>query len=379
MEIVRYIKEILIERGKVIVPNLGTFEKVIIPASIDKATGDMQPPKPNIVFYDNTDVGNIILCDYISEKLNIKSSEVSKQLKEKVESWNADLNANKKVAVEGLGYLYKNKEGKTAFHSEITAESFPEFYGLSAINVKTKDKILAGNKTVKTTTSKVSKPSKKETKPPKKETKPPQKTKPVVKKSETKVKTKSEKKKNKRKLVWALLLIPLLALIGLIIWKFDYVKEQSAQVVDYFITEDTNNSSNEVKVINSADSASVDSKKDSLEKVAKKEKAETENILKNYTIIDSKTNNQINPKVEEFKAANKIHIIAGSFSNKSFARQERRRLMKKGFKNAKVLPLTNNKYRVSIESFNEVKDAVKDISRIKSIDSSLDVWLLIDK
>ncbi len=110
-----------------------------------------------------------------------------------------------------------------------------------------------------------------------------------------------------------------------------------------------------------------------------KQKKETEAILEHYTIIDSKTNNPVTPKLEELESASKIHLIAGSFSRLVNAEQEQQRLIKLGFNNAKVLPLNNKMYRVSIDVFEKVEQAVKDFDRIKAVDASLDVWLLIDK
>ncbi len=376
MEIVRYIKELLIERGKVAIPNLGTFEKVMIPASIDKQKGDMQPPKPNVVFYDKVPEGNTIFCEYVSKQLKITQSEASQKVKEQIDVWKSDLNAGKKVIVEGLGHLQKDKDSKIVFHTKIDAKSFPEFYGLSSINVKTKDKLVEEKKVVKKAAVPAAKTVTKNTKSPKK-------PKPPVKKKETVVKTDKEKKKDKRRLIFALLLIPFLVLIFLAIWKFDYVKQQSSAVVSYFKGDTSKQSSeiNNVAEVNPENTQQISSNdaKTQVDSSTQKENAKTEALLKKYTIIDSKTNNQVSPKVEEFQSANKIHIIAGSFSNKRNAKKERRKLLRKGFKNAQVLPLNNNLYRVSIEAFDKVDDAVKDISRIKAKDSSLDVWLLIDK
>ncbi|NJO88598.1 MAG: SPOR domain-containing protein, partial [Chloroflexia bacterium] len=106
--------------------------------------------------------------------------------------------------------------------------------------------------------------------------------------------------------------------------------------------------------------------------------AETEAILENYTIINSETNTKIEPKMEELTTVKKVHIIAGSFKQKQYAQRQRNKLNKKGFK-ATVLPESKGLYRVSVASYDNIESAVKDFDRIKSIDESLSVWILINK
>ncbi len=365
MELGKYIKEILIDRGKVIVPDLGTFEKATIPARINKKTGEMLPPEPNILFDDSRFISDNIFCHYIGKDLKITTSEAAQKVEKQVKVWLSLLKANKKVAINGLGYLQRTKDKKIVFHANIDADNFPEFYGLSAITVSKKEPGSGVSATkvaaVKQTKSKAS-------------------NKKVQKKDK---KDKKEKKENKRKWRFLFFLIPVLILIALAVWKFDYVKEGSNKVVDYFsgMNSEKKAELENKRIQDSIKVAQAEAERirqDSIKKQLEKEKAEAEAILQNYKIVDSKTNGSVKPTLADLESASKIHIIAGSFSSKVNAKQERLRLQNLGFENAKVLPANNRLYRVSIDSYDDVKAAVKDFKMIKTKDSALDVWILLD-
>lgn len=365
MELSKYIKEILIDRDSIVIPNLGSFEKKTIPASINNETGDMRPPRPDIVFNSQNKAGNGWLYKSIAEKTKISEKEVIEKVNSEVQLLNKTLDAGKTVNLNGLGTLKKEKNGQIIFKADINALDLPDFYGLATINVATKDS--AKTSVTNTKQENKKKPAAKNTKAKKKTT--PQRKQPKPKVKKQVVKTEEQKKKDKKRLLLLLLLIPLIALIVLGIWKFDYVKQITNSVVEYFTNDNKKDDKTQKDTVKIVETPVIDTVKDD-------NNADTEAILENYTIIDSKTNDKIKPKVEEFSNAKKIHIIAGSFARKRNAKDERNKLIKKGFKDAQVLPLNNNLYRVSIASFDKVEDAVQDFERIKSLDNSLDVWIL---
>ncbi len=370
MELSRYIKEILIDKGKVVVPDLGTFEKTTIPAKIDKKTNEMQPPQSSIVFYDKSTMSENVLCEYIAKDLNITTNEARQKVKKQINLWISLLNSNKKVAINGLGFLHKPKGKPIMFNVNIDALNFPEYYGLSKISVSTKDKISG----VTTSDAKSKKPKTKQT----------NKKQAASKKPKPKVAATEGKKRKKRGWIWIVLLLLLLGAGGFAFWKFDLVKEKSKTLIDY--VSNINSQPEEEQTVDiKPDTSSIDTqledkaKQDSIDEIKKQEDQKTEAILENYTIIDSKTNVAVSPKLTELQSASKIHIIAGSFSSKVNANEERRRLINLGFENAQVLPLSGKLYRVSIEAYDNVKDAVNDFDRVKSADNSLQIWLLLDK
>ena len=82
--------------------------------------------------------------------------------------------------------------------------------------------------------------------------------------------------------------------------------------------------------------------------------------------------------MEELSSMKKVHIIAGSFKAKKSAQTFRNKLNRKGLK-AEVLPEYKGLFRVSVGSYDKVETAVNDFERIKSIDESLSIWVLVAK
>jgi len=367
VELSKYIKEILLSKDNVIIPDFGAFEKTIISASIDENTGEMTPPHTNVVFRSELKADSGVLIKYIAEKEKLEESNVAEEIKKQVEVWHENIKSGKNVIIPGIGIIHKDSSGATTFKSDIKPSDFPESYGLPVITVKEK------SATVQKT-----QPDKKDRKKPVKkapvEKKPPVKKQPIKKvpKKKKPVKEKTgDGKPNKKLIVGLAIGVPVVALIVLGALNFDFVKQKfndtSNYVSNFFSSEDQKDTTTTQEDIVNIDSLNL---KDSTS-------AETEAILENYTIINSETNAKVEPKMEELSTVKKVHIIGGSFKQKKFAQRHRNKLNKKGFK-ATVLPIKNGLYRVSVASFDDIESAAKGLERIKSMDESLSFWILVD-
>jgi nucleoid DNA-binding protein len=359
VELSKYIKEVLFSKDNVIIPEFGAFEKITVSASIDEKTGEMAPPHTNVVFKPELKSDNGILIKYIAEKEKIEENKATEEIKKQVDVWNANISSGKNVILPGIGLIHKDSNGEITFKSDVKPSEFPDSYGLPVITVQEKTAAVR-NEPIE----------KKNTKKPIKKT--PVKKTPAKKQPVKKTKTTGENKSNKKLIVGLAIGVPIVALIVLGALNFDFVKQKVGEGSNYVSNlfsskKETDSSDIKDDLVVNIDSLSA---KDSTN-------AETEEILENYTIVNSETNAKIEPKIEELNTAKKIHIIGGSFRQKKLAQRQRNKLNRKGYK-ATILPINKGLYRVSVASYDDIESAVKDFGRIKSIDESLSFWILLD-
>ncbi|NJO87861.1 MAG: hypothetical protein HC831_02060, partial [Chloroflexia bacterium] len=190
MELSRYIKEVLLSRDNVIIPNFGAFEKVTISASIDENTGEMTPPHTNLIFKPELKNDNGVLIKYIAEKEKLEDEKVIEEIKTQVDTWNTNIGSGKNVIIPGIGLIHKNSSGEITFKSDVKPSDFPDSYGLPTITVQEKTAAVRNEQT-----------EKKSTKKPIKQT--PIKKTPVQKQpvQKTKKEETGEKKSNKKLIV----------------------------------------------------------------------------------------------------------------------------------------------------------------------------------
>lgn len=363
MELSKYIKEVLLSRDNVIIPNFGAFEKITVSAEIDENTGEMTPPHTNIIFKPELKKDNGVLIKYIAEKEKLEEDKVTDEIKKQVESWDVNIGSGKNVIIPGIGIIHKDSSGEITFKSDVKPSDFPDSYGLPTIKVQEKSVAARSEQTPKKVTKKQVKKTPVKKQPVKKQT---------VKKQPSQKPKKETTKSNKKLIVGLAIGVPIVALIVLGALNFDFVKQKVNQGSNYVSElfsnkEEKDTSDVAEEVIVNIDSLSA---KDSTNE-------ETEAILENYTIINSETNSKVEPKMEELNTVKKVHIIGGSFKRKKYAQRHRNKLNKKGFKTATVLPIRNGLYRVSVASFDDIESAAKDLERIKSIDESLSFWILV--
>jgi len=363
VELNKYIKEILLTRDNVIVQDFGGFEKSMVSASINEKTGEMTPPHTTIIFRPELKNDNGVLIKYIAEKENCSEEKALEDIKQQVEGWEKTFADGKNVVLVGLGMLHKDASGNIAFTPSIEPSDFPESFGLPVIQLQEKS---ANVQTPVNKNQEKEKPEKKQATQQKK-----QPVKKPVKKKETTEST-GDKKISKKLIVGLAIGIPVVALIILGALNFDFVKQKF------------NDTSNFVSGLISGKDDGVDTTANNqvvnIDTLTKEDstRIETEAILENYTIINAETNTKVEPKLDELSTVKKVHIIAGSYKTKSFAQRHRNKLNKKGFK-AVVLPENKGLYRVSVGSFDNIESAVSNFDKIKSIDESVNVWILVNK
>jgi len=343
VELSKYIKDILVHNDNVIVSGFGAFEKTLISAKIDPVTSEMHPPQNTVIFRPELTIDSGVLSKYVSEKELVPLDNAVELIQMQVTQWSNTLESDKKLTLEGLGILTKDETGNLQFESTVQPSDFPESYGLPIIPIQEK----TGNTAPPIKNIEQDKPIDKKAEAKNiAQKKIPIKKKPVssTMKSESDGTTKSHKK-----LVVGLVLAVLVVaiVVGGVI-KFDLVKQKFNSSTQYISSLFKSNPKGNVAVV------------------------------ENYTIINDKDNSKIQPKMDEFADIKKVYIIAGSFKSKNNASRQKKLLSKKGF-TPEILPLNNGLYRISVASFSDMKSAAGDFERIKSIDESLNLWILVNK
>lgn len=360
MELSNFIKDILLTRDNVIVPDFGGFEKTKVSAAIDETTGEMTPPHNTVVFRPELTSDSGVLIKHIAEKEKISEEAAKEEITKEVEAWNKSFETGKNVLLNGLGMLHKDVSGTISFTPSIKPSDFPDSFGLPIITLQEKSASVQQPITKKPEKEKVVKKEIPKKKVPVK--------KPVVQK--IKKEPSGDNKISKKLIIGLAIGIPVAALIILGALNFDFVKQKFNDTSNFVsgLISGNNDKDTTTVVVENKDTLTAQDSAD----------METEAILQNYTIINAETNSKIEPKIEELKTVNKVHIIAGSYKRKDYAQRHRNKLNRKGFK-AEVLPVNNGLFRVSVGSYDNIEAATNDFDRIKSIDESVNVWILVNK
>ncbi|MFN8256616.1 MAG: SPOR domain-containing protein [Bacteroidales bacterium] len=372
MELSKYIKEILVNKDSVIIPNFGAFEKTMLSARIDPVTGEMHPPQTGVVFNSDLKTDSGVLIKYVAEKEGLSEEKSVEEINTQVLVWLDNLSKGESITLPGIGTLSKDSSGSYSYQSTVLPNDFPESFGLPVINLQEKPIIAQTEIPVK---EKVKEEQKKT------EQKKPEQKKPEIKKAtiaskqkETAITTNSGKpKSNKALIVLLIVLVPVIAAGVYTALNYSQVKKKindTTQYVSGLISGKQTTDSLTTAVKTTTDSTLV-LNNDSTEAVSN-------DILDNYTIIDESTNSRLSPDKDNIKDIKKVHIIAGSFKTRSFASRFRNTMANKGF-DAQVLPEYKGMYRVSVASYNDLSSAAKDFDRIKSMDESISYWILVNK
>lgn len=128
MEISQYIKEILLLNDCVIIPEFGGFVANYKPASIEN--NQFFPPTKEIAFNNKLISNDGLLINYISEAESIDYFNAKQKLDSFVEETMLNLERNRNVYFEGVGYLHYDSRENLQFEPQIKQNLLIESYGL---------------------------------------------------------------------------------------------------------------------------------------------------------------------------------------------------------------------------------------------------------
>jgi len=128
VEINQYIKELLFLNDCVIIPEFGGFITNYKPASVEN--NQFFPPAKEIAFNNKLISNDGLLVNYISEIEGINYFEAKQKLGAFVEEIQLNLERNRNVYFEGVGYLHYDSRENLQFEPQIKQNLLAESYGL---------------------------------------------------------------------------------------------------------------------------------------------------------------------------------------------------------------------------------------------------------
>ena len=116
LDILFYIKDILLKRDGLVVPELGSFIVENLPSRIDQTNNKIIPPQKNIRFNDSiTQDDDHILAHTLMQAENISFEKASQKIHEQVEQIRQALDQNNKFEIPYFGTIEKEESGSLRF------------------------------------------------------------------------------------------------------------------------------------------------------------------------------------------------------------------------------------------------------------------------
>ena len=128
MEISQYIKELLLLNDCVIIPEFGGFVANYKPATVEN--NQFFPPTKEIAFNNKLISNDGLLINYISEAEGTDYFSAKQKLDSFVEETMLNLEKNRNVYFEGVGYLHYDSRENLQFEPQMKQNLLVESYGL---------------------------------------------------------------------------------------------------------------------------------------------------------------------------------------------------------------------------------------------------------
>jgi len=128
VEISQYIKELLLLNDCVIIPEFGGFVANYKPATIEN--NQFLPPTKEIAFNNKLISNDGLLINYISEAQGVDYFNAKQKLDSFVEETMLNLERNRNVYFDGVGYLHYDSRENLQFEPQLKQNLLVESYGL---------------------------------------------------------------------------------------------------------------------------------------------------------------------------------------------------------------------------------------------------------
>lgn len=143
MRIEEYIKDLLFDFDKVIIPGFGAFIGTELFAKIDEDAQKIYPPSKDIVFNDHLKLDDGVLIGKIADERKIRKGIAIQEVQQYVEHISTALQNEKAYAIDGLGTLIKLDGESITFKQDKKVNYLTDAFGLQAIDLP--GKIISDN------------------------------------------------------------------------------------------------------------------------------------------------------------------------------------------------------------------------------------------
>jgi len=139
MQIENYIKELLYDYSKVVIPGLGAFLTSDKSAYIIEEEGKIYPPTKNIIFNDNIKLDDGVLITKIREEENLSKERAIENIQAYIEQLLTKLNADKTYTIDELGtFVKETDEYKLHFKQTGDVNYLSDIFNLPVIDLPPK-------------------------------------------------------------------------------------------------------------------------------------------------------------------------------------------------------------------------------------------------
>ena len=337
-----YIRQILSERESVVFPGFGSL--IITEGRGTKgADGKIEPPGPVVIFDPTHPKSDGKLAEVYAGSENVDPEEARQQLLELVDAIKFKLDKGEKYTLEQVGTFSRDDENRVHFTKDPSWVIDPDTFGLESLDILELESEQAEQQ----------EPAREDEPTGKSDLSTGFKEDPVLSGDKPTMHAIQRRPVNKWKIIWIVVgsLIAVLALI-LLIPSGNNVEFGKEGIVIREIDEGRDSSAGDHSMKPAGDDASV----------TDQEKEEEE------IMVDESS---ITPPVQQ----NRYFIIAGSFQNLQNATELMNSLKSAGFP-AEMIITENRLYRVSIKSYAEKEEAIRDLSRVKAESGVSSAWVM---
>ncbi len=346
MNLAVYLTDLLKTNDCVIIPDFGGFIANYLPAVSNPQGDQFYPPVKELIFNGKLKKNDGLLVNYISEREGIGYLEARKIISEFVSECMFRLENGEKIEFEQIGSLRYDSNEHLLFEADKNEYLRPDTFGLQSFHF------------------------------PRLINKYPLPAKPVFKDKAP------ELQPHRRPVVkYLLITLPVIAALFLVpkfILNDSYVKQQNAGTASISLT-DSPSASPQGVVTEPVQGALPSEKQITSDTKLQESGASKDNtplVAAPSTSVVTTSENTSVPAAE--KVAGKFHVVGGCFKIRENAEKLAEQLTKQGY-HPEVSALGKEFFRVSVESFEDKRDAERVLAKLQYAEPQNGYWLMVDK
>ena len=329
LDILFYIKDILLKRDGLVVPELGSFIVENVPSRIDQENNKIIPPQKNIKFDASiTKDDDYILANTLMQKENISFEEAYKKIHEQVEQIKQAIYKYDRFDIPDFGTIEKDEKGKLRFR---ISEKDNKTLGLIEVEAEPFEQ-----------------PEKKQT------------IKTDASEKNTSKKFRKKKKKKSYKFYWLAGIIVVFIGIAVTTFYFDIWNLPQNQISSTKESE-KEQPGNQQTSISLPDTGKLAKINQTIDTITDKKKA-----------LMYQEDNKENKLLEQ--SGKSYHLIVGSFQRRKNAEEFCEQIKEQGL-NPEIIS-KDDLFRISVQSYNNKQQALVSLYHMRDSGKIKSVWLL---
>lgn len=138
------IVQLVLENGRVMLPQLGAFMRETVPASFSDRGFTLLPPYRRLVFRESQGDGTL-LCEALSRQARLTPQRAQAEIEACVRELKEQLEQENQALIPGLGRLKRTASGGLLFVQDEDLDVSGELMALDAVSLKSQDRLAAAS------------------------------------------------------------------------------------------------------------------------------------------------------------------------------------------------------------------------------------------